>query len=159
MKRIALIAVVGAAFWALHQSGSPEAATAASLHDSSGIAGHPAAAAGVEIAGTTTAAISGGAGHVRNAVGHTAARIIGPGVAGMTGSHAEAVSALDPALRRASGPRRARATDIRTRIAAADSLALASISEGRPFDAMRHAMRGRGLVDAMRQQLAEEAIR
>jgi hypothetical protein len=76
----------------------------------------------------------------------------------MTQNTARMLAELDPAIRKAPTYRAAKARAISKQIVATNSAALGSLNEGRPIRAMRMALKSRSLVDAVRHQVAEEAM-
>jgi hypothetical protein len=115
------------------------------------------AAGSAAVAGASV--VSTAASRTRHAVGMGVSRMIRPGVKGMTVRTASMVTDLQPAIRRAPTHRATRARTIARQIAATDSMALHSLSEGQPVAAVRLALKSRSLVDAVRHQVAEEAMR
>jgi hypothetical protein len=146
MRTIGVLLLVAAAIMTLRhmdRSGPGNPATAAA---------ETAAAAGASVA-SSAAARTGGV------IGTAASGIIRPAVTGMTEKTAASVAGLEPAIKKASPHRAARARDIAKQIAATDSAAHRSLDQGRPIAAMRLALKGRSLVDAVRHQVAEERLR
>jgi hypothetical protein len=119
--------------------------------------------AAVAAAGTATeagvAAVSSTSSRLRHGVGTGVSRLIAPGVHSMTARTGTMVASLEPAIRRAPPHRANRARDISRQIAVTDSLARRSLTEGQPINAVRLALKGRGLVDAVRHQVLEETMR
>jgi hypothetical protein len=95
----------------------------------------------------------------RFAVGRVCSRAVGPVVNGMSNRNTTELAAMQPAIRRTSSHRRARVRVIERRLAQADSLAAVSLAEGRPIAAVRYAMEGRSLLDAVKHHLVEERLR
>lgn len=154
MFRLLMLLIVGAAFVALHASTLEEGGSAGvSLPPNGRLAGVPGS-----VASATTLAITSaekGAG----VLGTAGSFVIAPAIRGIVDRNESAVTALQPAIRRASGARQQRAREIQRRITQADSVALVRLEDGHPIAAFRETMKSRSLVDAIRHQVAEEMIR
>jgi hypothetical protein len=120
---------------------------------------HPAATAAGSVAAAGASIVSTAASRTRHAVGTVVSRVIRPGVKGMTVRTASMVGDLQPAIRRAPSNRATKARAISKQIAVTDSMALHSLRDVRPIVAVRLALKSRSLVDAVRHQVAEEAMR
>jgi hypothetical protein len=129
---------------------SPSRAAAAPLASHSR-APEPAAASRVSIASGTD--------RLRESAGMLGSRIARRGVSAMTAKTERLVDDLMPKVEIAAPDRRARATAIALQIRSLDSEAATSLEDGRPVVAIRAAMKGRGLVSAVRNQVLEESSR
>jgi hypothetical protein len=102
---------------------------------------------------------SSGSERLRESAGLLGSRIARRGVSAMTAKTERMVDDLMPKVEIAAPDRRARATAIALQIRSLDSEAASSLEDGRPVVAIRAAMKGRGLVSAVRSQVLEESSR
>jgi hypothetical protein len=103
--------------------------------------------------------VSSGTERLRESAGMLGSRIARRGVSAMTAKTERMVDDLMPKVEIAAPDRRARATAIALQIRSLDSEAASSLEDGRPIVAIRAAMKGRGLVSAVRSQVLEESSR
>lgn len=96
---------------------------------------------------------------VRHKVGSAGSRLTGSSIVGMTVRTEEMLQELEPSIGKTWGLRRQRAEDVSERIRALNTGVRTSLEEGRPIEAFRAAMEARALIDAVRHQVAEEAMR
>jgi hypothetical protein len=145
MNRVVVLLVAASALVALKHSDGPTP-------------NHPAASAAGSAAAAGADAITSSVLRVSHGVGSATSYVIRPGVRSMTENTARMLAELDPAIRKTPAHRAARARAISKQIVATDSAALGSLNDGRPIRAMRLALKSRSLVDAVRHQVAEEAM-
>lgn len=84
--------------------------------------------------------------------------VAAPAVDGMVEQHASTLRELDPAIRRAPAARRKRTLGVINRIEQLDSMAVERMYRGHPVAALKYSMQAGGLVDAVRDNLLEEAL-
>jgi hypothetical protein len=154
MFRLLMILLLGAALLTLHASVAEEGGSPVSRHGPlASLGGVPGSVA----VSTHTAIIV----HERTrlAAGRGISAVIRPVVTGIAEGNRADLAELEPALRRARGPRQQRAREIQRLVIQTDSIAFVRLEHGHPLAAMRAAMKSRSLVDAVRHQVAEEIIR
>lgn len=149
MVRLILLIILAAAVVALQASAS-EAPSQTAL---------PVPDAVADVGASGMAVATGTVERARYGVGRVGGFFVTPTVLGMAEKNERSVRDLEPAIGRAPEIRQARIRDIHGRMTEADSLAAVSLQEGRPINAVRYAMKGRSLLDAIRHQVVEETIR
>jgi hypothetical protein len=113
----------------------------------------------VEPAAAERVNIASGTERLRESAGMLGSRIVARRVSAMTARTERLVDELMPKVEIASPDRRVRAMDLTLQIRSLESEAASSLEEGRPVVAIRAAMKGRGLVSAVRSQVLEESSR
>ncbi|HSJ26128.1 MAG TPA: hypothetical protein VK929_15730 [Longimicrobiales bacterium] len=150
MVRLVLLIILAAAVVALKASATEAPAEASAL---------PVPGVVAEVGASGLSVAAGTVERARYGVGTVGSFFVRPTVLGMAEKNDRTVAELRPAIQRATGIRQEMVRDIHRRMAEADSTAAVRLDEGRPIAAVRYAMKGRGLLDAIRHQVVEETIR
>lgn len=106
----------------------------------------------------TLAGGTGVASRVRHGVGVYGAMLAEPAVNELLRGHARERATLDVASRAAPVARQAKTEAVLRRVSELDSLAVASIEQGRPIVAVKYALQAGGLIEAARDALVEERL-
>jgi hypothetical protein len=164
-RQLGFIVLLAAAMLAAHRSADGVTTPAGSRTSSVPAPGRASAAPlashsrAPDPAAAGRVSISSGSQRLRESAGMLGSRIVGRGVGAMTARTERLVDDLMPKVEVAAPDRRARATAITLQIRSLDSEAASSLEDGRPVVAIRAAMKGRGLVSAVRSQVLEESSR
>jgi hypothetical protein len=147
---LALLLLVGAAAYAGHSA----------LNEPAVAAGHSAAAKaqGADRTGTR-ATVETGVSKVTHTIGRGGSMMAGPAVLGMTRRTEQMLANHQSAVQKAPPLRRARAERAGAQITAMNKAAIRHLDAGEPIRAFRTAMEARGLIDVVKQNTLEEAIR
>jgi hypothetical protein len=150
LRFLMLLLLVGAAAITAHHTLSEPAAAS----PPAGVAGRNARDA-ANTAKASPIATSGA--RVKGTLGRGGAMLMGPGILGMTRRTEQVLDGLQPAVKKAPMQQRQRADRAAKQIRKLDAEAKEHLEAGRPMAAFQSAMRARGLIDAVRQQVIEES--
>jgi hypothetical protein len=147
---LALLLLVGAAAHAGHSA----------LNEPAAASGRSAAAnaPGAQRSGTL-ATVETVVSRVTHTIGRGGATVAAPAVFGMTRRTEQMLANHQPAVQKAPPQRRARAEKAGAQITALNKAAIRHLEAGEPIRATRTAMEARGLIDVVKQNTLEEAIR
>src|SRR5688500_7758938 len=140
MKRLVYLMILGGALWASFSALTPPQAQADTA-TASVVALSPAARATARLA---------------DRLGHLGSRIASPLVRSIAHDTERLLDEVSPLIPKAHPREARRARDLSRQIVATDSAAFVLLDEGQPMRALRLAISARGLIPAVRQNVAEE---